>query len=118
MLRLETLYVKLSNTVIIILLIVASYLSLHSLIILTVVTLCSLTTRSGYPASIWAPSKPYGLNQTVAEECEPSWFTCFCESNINQTFTNGGGMIPEVRIAIFAEISQLMEALITFLSIF
>ena len=73
----------------------------------------------GAYACIWAPSKPYSLNQTVAVgECEPSWFTCSCKSNINQTFTNGGGMMPGVRIAIFAEIRHLIEALITFLSIF
>ena len=38
----------------------------------------------------------------------------FCKSNINTTFTNGADMIPGVRIAIFAEISNLSEELITF----
>ena len=59
---------------------------------------------------------PYGLNQMVAAgECKQRiWFTCFCKSNTNQTFTNGRGMIPGMKIAIFAEIKNLMEALITF----
>ena len=47
-----------------------------------------------------------------------SQLTYFCKSNINQTFTNGGGMILGVRIAIFAEIRHLVEELITFLSFF
>ena len=47
-----------------------------------------------------------------------SQLTYFCKSNINQTFTNGGGMIWGVRIAIFTEIRHLVEELITFLSIF
>ena len=42
----------------------------------------------------------------------------FCKSNINQIFTNGGGIIWGVRIAIFTEIRHLVEDLITFLSIF
>ena len=42
--------------------------------------------------------------------------TYFCKSNINQTYTNGGGMIWGVRIAIFTEIRHLVEELITFLS--
>ena len=37
---------------------------------------------------------------------------------MNQTFTNGSGMILGVRIAIFAEIRDLVEELIAFLSIF
>ena len=79
----------------------------------------SATTRSGFCIWPWAPSKPYGLNQTVAEvEYKQSWFTCFYKSNINQTFTNGSGMILGVRIAIFAEIRDLVEELIAFLSIF
>ena len=79
------------------------------------------TTRSWCPYAciIWAPSKPYGLNQMVAEG-KQSWFTCFCKSNINQTFTNSGGTCMRLgaKIAIFAEIRHLMEGLITFLSIF
>ena len=77
------------------------------------------TTRSGYPyACIWAPSKPYGLNQTVAEgECKQSWFICFCNSNINQTLTNGAGMIAGVTIAISAGIRDLVEERIAFLSV-
>ena len=47
-----------------------------------------------------------------------SHLTYFCKSNINQIFTNGGGMIWGVRIAIFTEIRHLVEELITFLSIF
>ena len=47
-----------------------------------------------------------------------SQFTYFCKSNINQTFTNGGGMIWGVRIVIFTEIRHLVEELITFLPIF
>ena len=47
-----------------------------------------------------------------------SHLTYFCKSNINQTFTNGGGMIWGVRIAIFTEIRHLVEELITFLSFF
>ena len=47
-----------------------------------------------------------------------SQLTCFCKSNINQTFTNGSGMVWGVRIAIFTEIRHLVEELITFLSIF
>ena len=47
-----------------------------------------------------------------------SQLTYFCKSNINQTFTNGGGMIWGVRIAIFTEIRHLVEELITFLSFF
>ena len=32
----------------------------------------------------WAPSKPYGLNQTVAAgECKQSQLTQFCKSNTN-----------------------------------
>ena len=70
-------------------------------------------------AYIWAPSKPYGLYQAVAEgEYKQSWYKCFCKSNINQTFTNGGSMVPGIWIAIFAAIRHLMEALITFLTIF
>ena len=67
----------------------------------------------------WGHPAFYGLNQTVAEgECKQSWFTCFCKSNINQTFTDDAGMLPRVRIAIFAEIRDLVEELIAFLSIF
>ena len=47
-----------------------------------------------------------------------SQLTYFCKSNINQTFTNDGGMIWGVRMAIFTEIRHLVEELITFLSIF
>ena len=47
-----------------------------------------------------------------------SQLTYFCKSNINQTFTNGGGMILGERIAIFTEIRHLLEELITFLSFF
>ena len=45
-----------------------------------------------------------------------SQLTYFCKPNINQTLTNGGGMIWGVRIAIFTEIRHLVEELITFLS--
>ena len=41
--------------------------------------------------------------------CKQSQFTCFYKSNINQTFTNSGGMIWGVRIAIFTEIRHLVE---------
>ena len=44
-----------------------------------------------------------------------SQLTYFCKSNINQTFTNGNGMIWGVMIAIFTEIRHLVEELITFL---
>ena len=47
-----------------------------------------------------------------------SQLTYFCKSNINQTFTNGSGMIWGVMIAIFTEIRHLVEELITFLSFF
>ena len=47
-----------------------------------------------------------------------SQLTYFCKSNINQTFTNGRGMIWGVRIAIFREIRHLVEEFIIFLSIF
>ena len=47
-----------------------------------------------------------------------SQLTYFCKSNINQTSTNGSGIIWGVRIAIFTEIRHLVEELITFLSIF
>ena len=47
-----------------------------------------------------------------------SQLTYFCKSNINQTFTNGSGMIRGVMIAIFTEIRHLVEELITFLSFF
>ena len=44
-----------------------------------------------------------------------SQLTYFCKSNINQTFTNGSGMIWGVIIAIFIEIRHVVEELITFL---
>ena len=47
-----------------------------------------------------------------------SQLTYFCKSNINQTFTNGNGMIWGVVIAIFTEIRHLVEELITFLYFF
>ena len=47
-----------------------------------------------------------------------SQLTYFCKSNINQTFTNGNGMIWGVMIAIFTEIRHLVEELITFLYFF
>ena len=47
-----------------------------------------------------------------------SQLTYFCKSNINQTFTNGNGMIWGVMIAIFTEIRNLVEELITFLYFF
>ena len=47
-----------------------------------------------------------------------SQLTYFCKSNINQTFTNGSGMIWGVMIALFTEIRHLVEELITFLSFF
>ena len=47
-----------------------------------------------------------------------SQLTYFYKSNINQTFTIGGGMIWGVRTAIFTEIRYLVEELITLLSIF
>ena len=47
-----------------------------------------------------------------------SQLTYFCKSNINQTFTNGSGMIWGVMTAIFTEIRHLVEELITFLSFF
>ena len=47
-----------------------------------------------------------------------SQLTYFCKSNINQTFTNGNGMIWGVMIAIFTEIRHLVEELITFLCFF
>ena len=49
-----------------------------------------------------------------------SQLTYFCKSNINQTFTNGGGMIIlwGGRIATFKEIRHMVDELITFLSIF
>ena len=47
-----------------------------------------------------------------------SHLTYFCKSNINQIFTNGGGMIWGLRIAIFSEIRHLVEEFITFLSFF
>ena len=54
----------------------------------------------------------------LASKNTQSHLTCFCKLNINQIFTNGGGMIWGVRIAIFTEIRHLVEELITFLSIF
>ena len=47
-----------------------------------------------------------------------SQLTYFWKSNINQTFTNGNGMIWGVMIAIFTEIRHLVEELITFLYFF
>ena len=54
----------------------------------------------------------------LTSENTQSQLTYFCKSNINQRFTNGGGMIWGVRIPIFTEIRHLVEELITFLSIF
>ena len=56
----------------------------------------------------------HGLTSKITH----SQLTYFCKSNINQTFTNSGGMIWGVRIAIFTEIRHLVEELITSLSFF
>ena len=79
----------------------------------------STYNQSGYPyACIYGHLVNPSVNQTVPEdECKESWFTCFYKYNINQTFTNGSGMIPGVRIAIFTEIRDFLEELIAFLSI-
>ena len=54
----------------------------------------------------------------VSKNVSQSQFACFFKSNINQTFTSGSGMIRGVKFAIYAEIRDLVEELITFLSIF
>ena len=71
--------------------------------------------------TVWACNKlPFfkPIENLNLYKCKQSQFTCFCVSNINQTFTNSGGMIWGVGIVIFTEIRHLVEELITCLSIF
>ena len=52
------------------------------------------------------------------DKSKQSQFTCFCKFYVNQTYTNGSGMILGVRIAKFRAIRHLVQELITFLFIF
>ena len=42
----------------------------------------------------------------IFKKCKKSQLTCFCKSNINQIFTNGGGMIWAMRSEIFMDLNQ------------
>ena len=75
------------------------------------------TTRCGCP---YACIYGHLVNPMVStRRCKQSSFTCFCKSDINQTVTNGGGMISGVRSwgLQFLQKSDLVEELIAFLSI-
>ena len=77
------------------------------------------TTLYGYAAGCRSIQKTCALwKHGLTSKNIQSQLTYVCKSNINQTFTNGGGIIWGVRIAIFTEIRYLVEELITFLSIF
>ena len=77
------------------------------------------TTLYGSAAGCRAIQKTWALwKHGLTSKNTQSQLTYFLKSNINQTFTNGGGMIWRVRIAFFTEIRYLVEELITFLSIF